>query len=404
MNEFETDELNLVRQTRGATTEPNDESMTLGRARLERQIRDRAAEAAPGGRRASAAQFGRAKRAGRRTRGALWVGAGVVAVGALVGAVIVATPAPVLGPIAVEDSNAQAVELLERAADQVLVGKEDLQSGQYLKVVARDEGISSQWDTRTTDEGVPTALIRGVTHHTWYYSADAETLPIYRSSREFDNLILYPTGDSEAEQLLRESITKDLEIVANDPEAPDFFEQEVNLNEIGANGEKGTPPSDPSELRSFILSDELESPSEIPVQSDKKRVLSTAVAYVTNFSMPREVRAAAFRLIAEESNMSATSFNGHDAPALNRSDASSISISPGTSISFEIQLAGIVEEATTYSEELIFDEQSAQLLGTRMILAAPSKEFPGMPVGTVVGATSFTTSIVDEIPEVETWK
>lgn len=401
MNEFETDEVRLLRQTRGASTEPSDESMSLGRARLERQIRDHAAEVAPGGRRASAAQFGRARRAGGRTRGALWIGAGVVAVGALVGAVIVATPAPVLGPIAVEDPHAQAVELLERAADQVLVGHDDLQSGQFLKVVSRSEGISSQWDTGTMDKGVPTALIRGVNYDAWYYPADEQATPLNRRSGEFDNLILYPTGDSKVERQLRNSITQDLEVVAKDPEAPDFFEQEWDPNVFA---DHGTLPSESSELRAFILADASDLPPEMPAQSDEKQVLSAAMGYVANPSLPREVRAAAFRLIAEEADMSASAFNGYEAPVRKNPDASSISISPGTLISFDIQLAGIVEEATTYTQELIFDEQSAQLLGTRMILAAPSKEFPGIPVGTVVGATSFTTSIVDEIPEAETWE
>lgn len=402
MNEFETDELRLLRHTRGATTEPSDESMALGRALLERQIRDRAGEVAPGERRASDAQLGRARRVRwdrPRTRGALWVGAGVVAVGALVGAVIVATPAPVLGPIAVEDPHAQAVELLERAADQTLLGQEDLQSGQYLRVVSLDEGMSSSWDVADLETGEPNALIRGVFYAAHYFSADDSAPFTMRQTVDFGHQVMYPVDDLPAKMkaLEEEGIVEDPDAAFAKP-SPEL-EYSEDTWDLELEGDRASAPTEVDALRKYILeeADAFAAEYGMPTKSDERKVAEGAFGYAYDQSMPKELRAAALRLLAKDANVHASWFKGYE-PDRTSKDVrdSTVPLQAGTMISIQI-----MDDINT---QMIFDEETLRVTGVRSVIASPSREYPGFPVGSVVGATSITTSIVDEIPEVETWE
>lgn len=162
MNDRQIDALQLLRRTREDGIDPSDDDLARGLARLEQEI-------AASGEPRTAPTGTPAPRRRRRRRAALLAGAGIIAAGAFAGVTLVLTPSPVLGPIAAPDPHAQAVAMLERAADEALGAGAELQAGQFLRVGIRSEGISSQWDARTMGRGAPVALVRSVTDTAWYY-------------------------------------------------------------------------------------------------------------------------------------------------------------------------------------------------------------------------------------------
>lgn len=394
MNDRQIDALQLLRRTREDGIDPSDDDLARGLARLEQEI-------AASGEPRTAPTGTPAPRRRRRRRAALLAGAGIIAAGAFAGVTLVLTPSPVLGPIAAPDPHAQAVAMLERAADEALGAGAELQAGQFLRVGIRSEGISSQWDARTMGRGAPVALVRSVTDTAWYYPADENGSQISRDSRPYGHEVVYPTGDSESERAVRDEVAAANATVAADPEAPEVSEHEWNPADMATRHEV---PANPAELRESIAEQARVMLAERPGQTEEGLALELTMGYAAEPSQPRGVRAAALRLLSESPRVVAEGFAGYTAPAQVGAGESGLSIAAGMSVSIRMSLPGAGAGTIEVDERLIFDADTARLIGTRTTLAVPSDEYPGFPVGAVISATSRTASVVDWLPEVEDWE
>ena len=290
--------------------------------------------------------------------------------------------------------------MLERAADEAAGADAELQAGQFLRVGIRSEGISSRWDTRTMDGGTPVALVRSVTDTAWYYPADERASGISRDSKPYGHQVVFPTGESEAERAVRDEVAASNAFVAADPEAPEVSEHEWDPADMTT---REGASADPAELRESIAEQARAMLAERSGQTEGGLALELTMGYAAEPSQPREVRAAALRLLSESPRVVAEEFAGYEAPAQIGVGDSALSIGPGMSVSIEMSLPGVVGGAIQVEERLIFDVETARLIGTRTTLAAPSDEYPGFPVGAVISATSSTVSVVDGLPEIETW-
>ncbi|WP_449279827.1 hypothetical protein [Leucobacter sp. GX0328] len=372
------DELRLIRSARsGAETEMSDDEFARGLAAFERTI-----EASSQGSHRAGSQ---ARRSRRRRRGLIWTGAGVVAVGALAGVALVATPAPVLspvlGPATPKESHAEAVELLQRAADEALADGTELQPGQYLKMSCELTGISPMYTADGFADGnPPTGLMRVSEKQAAYVPDNDSAETVFHLSPKYDTEVVfgeYPDTESpvpfDGERAL----------------APGEYQE--SILPPGQFFAGVTIPENPSELESVALRQWEDGLAEFYPDSHftPEQTLSRALfPYLSNV-MPREIRAEAFRLLSQQA--------GARMVALSEDDLSFDTAGSDTRVvAFEV-----LENTET---QLVFDVERAQFIGQREVLVAPTDDYPNMQVGDTVGSSACTTSIVDEIPDIETWK
>ena len=369
------DELRLIRSARsGAETEMSDDEFARGLAAFERTI-----EASSQGSHRAGSQ---ARRSRRRRRGLIWTGAGVVAVGALAGVALVATPAPVLspvlGPATPKESHAEAVELLQRAADEALADGTELQPGQYLKRSCRVIGVTFPSTPETLFEGQPpTVWERRSMNTANYFPADDSDDHVVRTSPEYGTEAI--AGDWPDEP---EGVPYDGKSALNPGE---YFEMRVPADQASPGF---VVPDTAAQLQDVALK-QWEEMQRQDVEYSEDQALPNALLPYFNDTMPQEIRAEAFRLLSEQPGVRSQEFSGNDAEL-------GIKNTEGRIVSFEIR--------DGHAIEMIFDVKHARLIGTRNVLTAPDPSTPGLEIGEVLNAIACTASVVDEIPDIETWK
>lgn len=368
------DELQLLRSARSTDDiEMSDDEFARGAAAFERAIE----ASSQGSRRAGS----HARRSRRRRRSLIWTGAGVVAAGALAGVALVATPAPVLspvlGPATPKDSHAEAVELLQRAADEVAVDTE-LNPGQYLKWSCRITAAIFPSTPETLFEGQqPTIWQRTSTNVMDYSPADDTEETVSRYSPDYDIAAIAGEWPDGAEE------------VPYDGEAPLSPGEYTEVRWPAEFRDLGFEIADSaSELRDVALKQWEEKSIQSIVYTQEQILPNALMPYPSDF-MPQEIRAEAYRLLSEQPGVRLREFLGNDAEL-------GIKNIEGKIVSFEIT-DGI-------EEQMIFDTKHAQLIGTREVMTALSPERPAFKVGDVLNAQACTSEVVDEIPDIETWK
>ncbi|UOR03301.1 hypothetical protein MUN77_08480 [Leucobacter allii] len=381
----EPSELDLLRELRADPGELEADRFALGLARLERDIAAGAggrarggASTRPGARRAPA---GRAR--GRRR--ALVLGAGVLAVGAVAGVVLVATPAPllqpVLGPAAPQDPHAEAVALLQRAADAALSAEPEVLPGQYLKVSCRTTGLAFPNSEAFLFEGKsPEAWMRHSTNQVNYVPPRATDLQVTRVSPDYDTEVV--AGDFPEAAGAAEAVPYDGEQAS----APgEYFETRLPAEALSGGF---LMPDEPSELEEVALRMWEELKIDEFEYTPQQELPNALIPYLRH-TMPQEIRAEAFRLLSEQPGVRLQAYAGDDARiGASDTDAKVVTFSPVQGV--EIQL--------------IFDVQRARMLGSQEVLTSEDPTKPGVAVGEVLSAAACSTSIVDEIPDIETWR
>lgn len=389
-NAMQHDELSSVRRARERVgdVEPTGDDVVRGLARFERDLAHSIAGTAESSTRV---------RARSRRRRMTWAGIGVIAAGAIAGVAIVATPAPVLGPIAPVDTSAQAAELLGRAADQALVADAELAPGQYLRVVSRSEGLDSMWNVDDfQNEGEPAALEKSQYEAATYLPADTDAPYTVRQSATFGRQLIYPSG-GDLELQVREQFAVVEDAVTGPSAEPAPGAENDDTWPRGAAEGRSQAPTDVDALREYVLDEARQRETDdTPISSEKRAIAYGAWSIAADQSLPAALRAAAYRLLATDSDLEVTYFAGYDAIREWASPTdSTISIGAGTSVSIQI-LPDVITQ-------LIFDDATGRLIGTRDVLERVSREYPGFAPGDVIGASAISTTIVDEIPDTENW-
>ena len=390
MNTLQHDELSSVRRARERVGDvaPSGDDVVRGLARFERDLAQSVAGTVKSPTRV---------RARSRRRRMTWAGIGVIAAGAVAGVAIVATPAPVLGPIAPADTSAQAAELLGRAADQALAADAELAPGQYLRVASRSEGLGSSWNVNDyVNEGEPAALVKSQMEVAMYLPADHDAPYTVRQSADYGRQLVYPLGGHLERQVREEFAVVDDAVTGPSADPAPRAENDDTWPRGAAEG-RSQAPTDVDGLRAYVLEEARQRETdEIPVTSEKRAIAYGAWSIAADQSLPGDLRAAAYRLLATDSDLEVTYFAGYDASREWASPKdSTISIGAGTSVSIHV-LPDVITQ-------LIFDDATGRLIGTRDVLERVSREYPGFAPGDVIGASVIHTTIVDEIPDTENW-
>ncbi|WP_156316705.1 hypothetical protein [Leucobacter japonicus] len=389
-NAMQHDELSSVRRARERVggVEPGDDDLVRGFARFERDL----ARSLSGDVESSTRVRARARR--KRTT---WAGIGVIAAGAIAGVTLVATPAPVFGPIAPADTSAQAAELLGRAADQALAADAELAPGQYLRVASRSEGIGSSWNVNDyVNEGEPAALVKSQMEVATYLPADHDAPYTVRQSADYGRQLVYPLGGDLERQVREEFAVVDDAVTGPSAEPAPGAENDDTWPR-GVEAGRSQAPTDVDGLRAYVLGEARQRENgDSPISSEQRAIAYGAWSIVADQSLPGELRAAAYRLLATDSELEVTYFAGYDATQEWNSPAdSTISIGAGTSVSIRV-LPDVVTQ-------LIFDDATGRLIGTRDVLERVSREYPGFVPGDVIGASEISTTVVEGIPDTENW-
>lgn len=371
------DELRLMRAvgTTEADLEMSEESFARGLAQFERTI-EASAQLSPGPK-------PRARRFGRR--GIFWAGAGVVAFGAAAGIVLVATPAPVLapvlGPATPQASHAEAVELLQRAADEALAAAVPLQSGQYLRMSCEATGIASMSSANGFADGAPpTGLRRESSRQVTYVPADQEEEVVFHLSPTYDEEVIF--GEYPGAM---ESSTFDGERPLS---AGEYQEMRMSYGQYFAGI---AVPEKPEDLERVALQQWRVGQSgaaEVPDTPGEQQLARALVPYVSTEAIPREIRAEAFRLLSLQPGLQ---WHGGD------------DVGMGFDVA-EGDLQVVAFEVMEHAEnQLFFDVSESRLVGERLVLTGMDANYPGMHAGDVTSQSSCTTSVVDAVPEIEEW-
>ncbi|WP_156322538.1 hypothetical protein [Leucobacter musarum] len=150
-------------------------------------------------------------------------------------------------------------------------------------------------------------------------------------------------------------------------------------------------PTDTAELRAFLLARAQNDDFLLPEpRSDDDAVKSQIGDIVGDPMAPHALRAAALRLLGELPGVVAEPYD----PAPD-SLGNPPFIAAGTAIT--------VNEFRGNSFQLIFDTESARMLGTRVVLTEETEQYPGSEVGTVTLLQRIESTVVDQIPDVESW-
>lgn len=412
MNDHEFDEVGLLRSLRSDGSAPTEAETARGLAALERGIAARKLPARRSRRTAGA----------RRPRRAIWGAIGVVSVGTLVGIAVVTAPSPVMGPIASEDPRAQAVALLERSAEML----PDLQvgEGQFLRMETRFQQPMSA----PVLEGGEAVTYITRENRVHYIPSDLAGAWIFRTEEEIPTEILLPDGDASTTQEMIDLITPQITLGMTEEQYlagqfPLTPEGEAEAAVVASAMEadklrRMNAPTDPVGLRSFLLDEyrlldrpgivisEEESgivrPKDkegnfLPVEewyyaiSEDEAINDVIFEIVSDELMPRELRAACLTLLTQMQGVTAEKYLSPSWSSM----ASALFDEPATVIT--------TTESDGLSYQLIFDEVSASLVGTQIVLTERMDHYPGVEPGTVVFLQSLNTTVVDAVPTTETW-
>lgn len=387
MNDHEFDELALLRSIRGRDSDPTEAEEARGLAALERGI--------------AAQQTGRARsRAPRfswRRRGALWGAIGVVAVGSLLGVTIVVAPGTVLSPVVTRDPDAHAVELLERSAREIpelVVGE-----GQYLRWEYQFQQVTTH--PALGDTGAVT--YRTLDKRARYIPADPRAPQTFRSAKGLPSDIIFPVVDASEQERLLEQLTEGYSAEVTSEQylegslpvsAAGGAEAEAAVAELeAAQLRRRSAPLDSAGLRAFLLAEA--EPGVIGLDgrepTEDELVLREIFATIQDQTAPSELRAACLSLLAEMPGITAEPYR----PPSGIRASDGLLIEGGTVVT-SAELRGD-------AFQMIFDEETATLLGTQVVLTEESPFYEGAPAGTVVLLQTFESSVVDHVPETEAW-
>lgn len=311
--------------------------------------------------------------------------------------------------------------LLNRSAEQL----PDLQvnAGQYLRVELQ---FQTPVSTPVLEGGESVTYMRS---EKWvhYVPYDLASLWTFRKEEEIPTEILLPDVDATETQEMIDLITPQLTLGIREEQHlagqfPLTAEGEAAAA-VAAETMKAdrlrrmNAPTDPDGLRSFLIDEfELKEGTGIVISEDERgevtrdeegNLLPTTEWYyaiseddavmreidgiVSDQLMPRELRSACLRLLTKMPGVTAETYT------------------PSSQSSFSGLLSG---RAATFvntgerdgeSHQLVFDAETADLLGSQAVLTERKDLYPGLEPGTVVYQQSMTTTVVDSVPETETW-
>lgn len=371
MNEFDAGELQLLRDARGENVEMDSESLSTGRAKLEREI---------GSLSGAGLSEGRERRTLRR-RG--WVS--ITAFAGLAAAVVLGA---VLLPPMQTTSHAEAAEILLAAADQVEFNELPVAADQYLRVAAKGVNLSS-YTEQSGDEVYYQRSGREVV----YISGDRIShVSGLIDDPHFEGL-LGSDQTAEKEALARESF-EEAGAGSSYPSLEVSPHGANSLKEFSGEDEDGPyqgvtssfeddyvdAPREPDALRKHILNEA--GPHNT---SDDEVVFEWIRPVIFDPSEGAGLRAACFRVLAklEGATVSAEQVKLGDRK--------------GTALSFSAR--------GDTREDLVFDPDTGSLIGSQTVLMDGKENFKGIDVGTVLSWGEYRVSVVDAIPPVneETW-
>ena len=383
MNDPQFDEIALLRAVRGRDGDPTDAEQARGLAALERQT---AAVA-------SGTHTLRQRRPLWRRRGTLWSGIGVVVVGALIGVTIVATPSTVLGPVVSQDPAAEAVALLERSA--AVLPELHVEEGQYVRTEVRLQQVMTMpWLADGSD-----ATFRALDRRISYMPADPLGMWTFRSEQGPPSDLIFPKLDSagardalaQIAQHASPGIREERIIAGRFPDTEEGAAwAEAAAPEMRAERSRlANAPTDTAELRDFLLAEADPAHMEHFELTEDEVVVSELFEIVADPTMPRRLRAACLQLLAEIPGLAAEPY----VPPVHDSSTPSVVVGAGTVVT--------VREIMGHKFQLIFDTDSARLLGTQAVFTEDPDAFVGVGAGTIALLQSLDVTVVDAIPASE---